>query len=115
MEGCSSVEPQQNRKLFSRVYPLTPEDEIVISGISGRFPSSNNMHDFAHNLYNKVDMVDDDESRWKHVVPNAPKRFGKIRNLEKFDASFFATLNKHARFIDPQMRMLLEHAYEVSF
>ena len=90
------------------------ENDIVISGISGRFPNSNSVREFSHNLYNKIDMVDDDESRWKHVIPNIPKRFGKIRNLEKFDASFFATLNKHAKFTDPQMRMLLEHSYEVS-
>ncbi|XP_070498587.1 fatty acid synthase-like [Chironomus tepperi] len=88
------------------------DNDIVISGISGRFPNSNNLREFSHNLFNKIDMVDDDESRWKHVIPNIPKRFGKIRNLEKFDASFFATLNKHAKFTDPQMRMLLEHSYE---
>lgn len=87
-------------------------DEIVISGISGRFPNTNNMKELAYNLYNKVDMVDDDESRWKHFHPKVPKRAGKIRNLEKFDASFFATLNKHAHWTDPQMRMLLEHSYE---
>lgn len=70
------------------------EDEIVISGISGRFPNSDNMREFSTKLYNKVDMVDDEETRWKHFHPEVPKRAGKIRNLEKFDASFFATLNK---------------------
>lgn len=45
------------KKYFSRVYALTPDDEICISGISGRFPNSLNMHEYAHNLYNKVDMV----------------------------------------------------------
>lgn len=29
-------------------------DEIVISGISGKFPKSKNMAEYAHNLYNKV-------------------------------------------------------------
>jgi len=90
----------------------TARDEIVISGISGRFPNTNNMKELAHNLYNKVDMVDDDESRWKHFHPEIPTRSGKIRNIEKFDASFFATLNKHANWTDPQMRILLEHSYE---
>lgn len=41
-------------KLFSRTHPMTPEDEIVITGISGRFPSSKNMNELSHNLYNKV-------------------------------------------------------------
>lgn len=87
-------------------------DEIVVSGISGRFPKSKNMQEFEHNLYNKVDMADDDEIRWKHFHPDVPKRSGKIRNLEKFDASFFSILDKHANQMDPQGRILLEHSYE---
>lgn len=54
-----------------------PRDEIVISGVSGRFPSSRNMREFADNLYNKVDMVDDSEARWRHTNPIIPKRSGK--------------------------------------
>lgn len=41
-------------KMISRVCPETPGDEIVISGIAGRFPNSHNMAEFEHNLYNKV-------------------------------------------------------------
>lgn len=37
-----------------RVRPATPGDEIVISGISGKFPSAKNVSEFAHKLYNKV-------------------------------------------------------------
>ncbi|KAL7042296.1 hypothetical protein ACKWTF_001098 [Chironomus riparius] len=87
-------------------------DAIVVSGISGRFPNANNVQEFEHNLYNKIDMSDEDESRWKHFHPEVPKRTGKIRNLNKFDASFFSILNKHANWMDPQCRCLLEHAYE---
>lgn len=84
--------PKEHMKLFSRVYPLTPEDEIVISGISGRFPSSNNMHDFAHNLYNKIDMVDDDERRWRHTNPEIPRRMGKAsREIKKLNRKFDQT------------------------
>ncbi|XP_070505887.1 fatty acid synthase-like [Chironomus tepperi] len=88
------------------------DNDIVISGVSGRFPSSKNLREFEYNLYNKVDMITEDESRWKHYLKEVPRRFGKIHNLEKFDASFFSTLNKHADWTDPQMRILLEHAYE---
>lgn len=44
--GCSS-EP-------FRVFPKSPDDEIVISGMSGRFPKSDNMQQFRDHLYNKV-------------------------------------------------------------
>lgn len=87
-------------------------DDIVISGIAGRFPSSSNVLEFESNLFNKVDMIDDDESRWKHFHPEVPTRSGKIRNLENFDASFFSILNKHANQMDPQSRFLLELTYE---
>ncbi|CAO1315088.1 unnamed protein product [Diamesa serratosioi] len=91
---------------------MTPGDKIVISGISGRFPNSNNMQEFSDNLYNKVDMVNDDERRWRHTNINIPKRSGKINNLEKFDATFFGIPNKQAATMDPQGRLTLEHAYE---
>lgn len=41
-------------KLLSRTHAATPGDEIVISGISGKFPNSQNVEEFAENLYNKV-------------------------------------------------------------
>jgi fatty acid synthase, animal type len=80
--------------------------------MAGRFPNSDNVADFAHNLFNKVDMVDDDERRWRHTNPEIPKRLGKVNRLEKFDASFFGIHLKQARTMDPQCRVLLEHAYE---
>jgi fatty acid synthase len=39
-------------------------EEIVISGIGGRFPESDTIDEFANNLYNKVDMIVDDDRRW---------------------------------------------------
>lgn len=90
----------------------TSENDIVVSGMSGRFPNSNNVREFECNLYDKVDMSNDEETRWKHCFQEVPRRMGKLRNLEKFDASFFKTLDKHANRIDPQSRICLEVAYE---
>jgi len=86
--------------------------EIVVSGMAGRFPNANNIKEYEYNLYNKVDMVDDDESRWPHYHADLPPRTGKIRNLEKFDGNFFSLFGQKVNFIDPQARVLLEHAYE---
>jgi fatty acid synthase len=98
--------------LVKNICDQNVDDEIVISGVSGRFPNSNNMAEFSHNLFNKIDMVDDDERRWRHTNPEIPRRSGKINNLEKFDASFFGVNFKQARCMDPQSRLILEHAYE---
>lgn len=41
-------------KLFSRTHPITPDEDIVVTGVSGKFPNSKNVEEFSHNLYNKV-------------------------------------------------------------
>lgn len=38
----------------TRVFPSTPDDEIVVSGIAGRYPSCDNVGDLRENLFNKV-------------------------------------------------------------
>ncbi|XP_011203074.2 fatty acid synthase [Bactrocera dorsalis] len=102
----------KKHKKYSRSFPESEGDEIVISGMAGKFPNSHNIAEFERNLYNKIDMVDDDERRWRHFHPEIPKRSGKIYNLEKFDATFFGVHFKQAHTMDPQTRILIETAYE---
>lgn len=40
------------------------DDDIVVSGMGGRFPESDTTDEFAHNLYNKIDMITADNRRW---------------------------------------------------
>ena len=40
-------------------------EPVVISGISCRMPESDNMQEFRDNLMNGVDMVTEDDRRWK--------------------------------------------------
>ncbi|OXU25389.1 hypothetical protein TSAR_001850 [Trichomalopsis sarcophagae] len=91
---------------------IPPEEEIVISGIAGRFPESNNVNELHENLMNKKDLVTSDDRRWKMDHPEIPQRVGKINNIEKFDALFFGVHFKQAHTMDPMCRILLEHAYE---
>jgi fatty acid synthase len=44
--------------------------------------------------------------------PEIPQRTGKLKNIDKFDASFFGVHNKMAQSMDPQCRMLMEKTYE---
>ena len=39
--------------------------DIVIAGISGRYPEADSVGEFRDNLYNKVNMVTVDERRWE--------------------------------------------------
>src|SRR4051812_5906646 len=40
------------------------DSTVVISGIGGRYPESASFDEFASNLFNKVDMITDDDRRW---------------------------------------------------
>ena len=99
------------RRQMCRV-KVDPEDEIVISGISGRFPSSHNISELSHNLFNKIDMIEPLGDKFKYFHDSIPKRCGLTYNLDKFDANFFSINRRSAMFMDPQQRVLQEHAYE---
>lgn len=40
-------------------------DDIVITGFSGRLPESSSIEEFKRNLYDGVDLVNDDPRRWE--------------------------------------------------
>ena len=40
------------------------EDQVVISGMSGRFPESDSTDEFAYNLYQNRDLITEDDRRW---------------------------------------------------
>lgn len=37
-----------------RIFASTPDDEIVISGVAGRYPNCDNVDELRENLFNKV-------------------------------------------------------------
>ena len=49
---------------------MSTKDDIVISGMSGRFPASRNLEEFKQNLYGGVDMVTQSEDRWPEGEQN---------------------------------------------
>ncbi|XP_039306405.1 fatty acid synthase-like [Solenopsis invicta] len=88
------------------------DNDIVITGISGRLPESANIDEFKKNLMSEIDMVTDDERRWPRGLHGLPARFAKIKDLSSFDAAFFGIHPKQAHVMDPQLRLLLEATYE---
>ncbi|XP_063877296.1 fatty acid synthase-like isoform X1 [Scylla paramamosain] len=87
-------------------------EAVVVSGMSGRFPESASVDEFAHNLYSGIDMVTEDDRRWTPGVHGLPKRSGKLPDLAHFDSSFFSVSPRQAHAMDPQLRILLELTYE---
>lgn len=47
-----TVKPNKTNQ--TRIFPASADDEIVISGLGGRYPSCDNAEDLRHHLYNKV-------------------------------------------------------------
>uniref|UniRef100_A0AAN0MN29 Fatty acid synthase n=1 Tax=Bubalus bubalis TaxID=89462 RepID=A0AAN0MN29_BUBBU len=87
-------------------------EQVVITGMSGKLPESENLEEFWANLIGGVDMVTDDDRRWKAGLYGLPRRSGKLIDLSRFDASFFGVHPKQAHNMDPQLRLLLEVTYE---
>ena len=86
--------------------------DIVISGIAGRYPGSDSIDQLRDNLFDKKDLITEDESRWPSGLYGLPKREGKISNINKFDAQFFGIHGKQVNGMDAQQRILLEKTYE---
>ncbi|XP_067215658.1 fatty acid synthase-like [Linepithema humile] len=99
-------------KTYQSYINTESSDEIVISGIAGRFPSSDNMRQLQENLFNKINLVKTNRLRWNIEHLDIPIRMGIINNVEKFDANFFDISFKQVNVLDPMTRMLLEHTYE---
>lgn len=75
-------------------------DDVCITGFSGRLPESSNIEEFKKNLFEGVDMVNDDARRWPAGLYDLPSRVGKIKDddLKNLDAQFFKLHQKQGNF-----------------
>lgn len=48
------ITTEKKFKKYSRIFAESEGDEIVISGIAGKFPNCHNVAEYEYNLYNKV-------------------------------------------------------------
>ncbi|XP_071447989.1 fatty acid synthase-like [Hetaerina americana] len=102
----------ETKKVIADIMSSSMPFEVVVSGMAGKFPESEDLCQLRDQLFDKVDLVTDDDRRWKLDHPEIPQRTGKLKNLTKFDASFFGVHYKQAHTMDPMCRILLELAYE---
>jgi Beta-ketoacyl synthase, N-terminal domain len=56
--------PPSGQVVPSGLSPEENPEDVVIAGMAGRFPESDNIYQFRDNLYNKVDMITQDSRRW---------------------------------------------------
>ena len=98
------------------------QDDIAIIGISGKFPKSDNVHEFWENLVNQKDLISEipaDRWDWREYYgdPNHEKNKtnviygGFMNSIYNFDPLFFGISPKEAEVMDPQQRLLLESVW----
>nr|CAD7197599.1 unnamed protein product [Timema douglasi] len=89
------------------------EDDVVISGIGGRFPLSENMAELEYHLFNKTPMVKNVEDlNWNRDDLGVPDCIGRMKDLNKFDTSYFGISPIMTKHMDPMTRITLETTFE---
>lgn len=101
---------------------LQNQDSIAIIGMSGRYPMADNLEEFWSNLVEGRDCITEiPAERWdyrKYYDPNK-EMYGKsyskwggfLNDVDKFDPLFFNISPVEAEFMDPQIRLSLESAW----
>ncbi|KAF5286580.1 hypothetical protein FQA39_LY16263 [Lamprigera yunnana] len=87
-------------------------EEIVISGIAGRFPNSENTLDLFNNIRNKKDLFSKVDPFWKSLFPDVPPKLGKLKHETKFDSGYFGIHHHQAETMFGSSRQFLEVAIE---
>lgn len=59
--------------------PTISDDDIVITGISGRFPNSKDIYEFWNNLVNSREMYSLETERWPTIHEKLPTRSGHLK------------------------------------
>ncbi|WP_254661344.1 beta-ketoacyl synthase N-terminal-like domain-containing protein, partial [Aquimarina megaterium] len=96
-------------------------DDIAIVGLSLKVPGANNKEEFWENLVNGNSCITNTpKERWDWPenididgIHKGINYGGYIKDVDKFDASFFEISPREAKLIDPQQRILLELTWEL--
>ena len=95
--------------------------EIAIIGMAGRFPGTNDVNSFWHNLQKGVESISvlSEQELLSSGVdsailsdPRYVRSRGILEGIDLFDADFFGFPPREAELLDPQHRLFLECAWE---
>lgn len=99
----------------------TIHQDVAVIGMAGRFPGARNVDEFWENVKNGIESIRffTDEELLEAGIDaklikksNYVKAKGYLDDFEYFDASLFEYMPKEAEWMDPQLRLLHECAWE---
>ncbi len=99
----------------------TRDDDVAVIGMAGRFPGANGVREFWSNLCagkEGIRRLSDDELRMAGVAERDiadslyVKAAASLDGVDRFDAGFFKVSPLEAELMDPQIRLLLQCAWE---
>ncbi len=81
---------------------------IAIIGMAGRFPMADNVHEFWENLKNGRNCITRDKN---NDTPLFCSAYGRLDDVDGFDADFFGVAGSEAADTDPEQRIMTELTY----
>jgi len=102
--------------------PATESDRIAIIGLSGRYPEAVNVEAYWHNLSEGKDCIIEvpiERWDWRAYFSADRSKSGRhyskwggfIEGVDEFDPLFFNISPREAKYLDPQERLFLQHAW----
>ncbi|XP_052739228.1 fatty acid synthase [Bicyclus anynana] len=107
----------KNLNFWEETSPLDDAmgEKVVISGMAGLYPESHSVKDLSDILYNKINPVNNKNSRWNYDHPEVAQYTGKVPGLKLFDAQFFKVHYRLSNNMDPMARKMLEQSYQAIY
>ncbi|XP_054716554.1 fatty acid synthase-like [Uloborus diversus] len=91
-------------------------DDIVISGVAGRFPTVDNVGQLKDALFKKMNLIVPSNERYPKGTLKLPfSSSGIINDVDKFDNEFFGISSECTHLMDPSLRKTIEVCYEAIF
>ncbi|MBF0119062.1 MAG: SDR family NAD(P)-dependent oxidoreductase [Desulfobacterales bacterium] len=109
------LKPLNHKKIAKSIKKINkePTKKIAIIGLSGTYPSSNNLDEFWSNLEKGKDLITEiPSSRWDIKDPRIYCKWGSfLEDFDKFDPLFFNISPFEAELMDPQERLFLQTSW----
>lgn len=84
------------------------ENAVAIIGLDCKFPGANNKEEYWELLKKGSDVL----SKQDKSTVDGNLNYGRLEDIDQFDAEFFNMNPKDAAYLDPQQRLFLESAWK---